>query len=219
MSKNYDAVVFDMDGVIFDSERAFRECWVSFAQKYNITNIDKVYLKCTGVTLPKVKEILESEYGEDFPYDAYMNDSYALFHEKYDGGRLPVKPGVSELLSFLRESGKKIALASSTATEMVINELRDAGLLHFFDKVIGGDMVRKSKPEPDIFLCACEQLGAVPENTYAVEDSFNGIRSAFSGGLMPIMVPDLNEPDGEMKEKAVAILPSLIEVKEFLKSD
>lgn len=216
-TKNYDAVVFDMDGVIFDSERAFRDCWVSFSQKYNIKNIDKVYLKCTGVTLPKVKEILMEEYGEDFPYDAYMNDTYALFHEKYDGGKLPMKEGVFELLSFLKDNGKKIALASSTFTDMVIDELRDAGILHFFDKVIGGDMVKRSKPEPDIFLKACEELGVKPENAYAIEDSFNGIRAAFAGSLRPIMVPDLLEADDEMKSKAEAVLNSLLDVIEYLK--
>lgn len=215
--KNFEAVVFDMDGVIFDSERAFRDCWVEFAKKYNLENIGEVYLRCTGVTTEGIRKILTDEYGADFPFDAYIKDTYALFHKRYDGGRLPMKEGVRELLSFLRESKKKIALASSTKTEMVKDELRDAGLIDYFDKIVGGDMVTRSKPEPDIFLRACEELGVTPDNAYAVEDSFNGIRSAHCGGLMPIMVPDLNEPDGEMKEKAVAILPTLFDVIDYLK--
>lgn len=216
MQKNYKAVVFDMDGVIFDSERAFRECWVEFSKKYNIERIDEVYLRCTGVTTEGIRKILTDEYGEDFPFDAYIKDTYDLFHEKYDGGRLPMKKGVFELLSYLRQSEKKIALASSTATDMVINELRDAGVLRFFDKIVGGDMVKKSKPEPDIFLRACEELGVSPCDTYAVEDSFNGIRSAFSGGLRPIMVPDLLPADEEMEQKTEIILSDLIAVRDYL---
>lgn len=216
MPKDYKAVVFDMDGVIFDSERAFRECWIEFSKKYNLKNIEEIYLKCTGVTTEGIRKILTDEYGEDFPFDAYIKDTYSLFHEKYDGGRLPMKTGVYELLTYLRENGKKIALASSTRTAMVINELRDAGILQFFDKVIGGDMVSRSKPEPDIFLRACRELGVEPRDSYAVEDSFNGIRSAFSGGLRPIMVPDLLPPDSEMETKTEVILENLNEVIKYL---
>lgn len=215
--KEYEAVVFDMDGVIFDSERAFRECWVDFSKKYNIKNIDEVYLRCTGVTTQGIRKILTDEYGEDFPFDAYIKDTYDLFHKKYDGGRLPLKPGVREILQYLKSENIKIALASSTAVDMVKNELRDAGLLHYFDKVIGGDMVEKSKPCPDIFLRACEELGVEPHNAYAVEDSFNGIRAAFSGGLRPIMVPDLLQPDDEMREKTETICENLVCVTDYIK--
>lgn len=217
MSRNFEAVVFDMDGVIFDSERVYRECWVSFSEKYNISRVNEVYLRCTGVTLEKVKDIMCEEYGDDFPFEAYMKDAYSLFHERYDGGRLPLKEGAKDILEFLRSKNKKIALASSTYTAQVREELRDAGLIDYFDKIIGGDMVKRSKPEPDIFLKACEELGVEPENAYAVEDSFNGIRSAYSGGLRPIMVPDLLEADDEMKEKAEKVCENLFGVIEYLR--
>ena len=112
-----------------------------------------------------------------------------------------MKPGVMELLSYLKEKGKKIALASSTRRETVINQLRWAGIIDYFDVIICGDMVARSKPAPDIFLKACQELGVSPENTYAIEDSYNGIRAAHAGQLRPIMVPDLleaNERDGRI---------------------
>ena len=96
-------------------------------------------------------------------------------------------------------------------------QLRDAGLLPYFDELVCGDMVSKSKPEPDIFLKACEVIGVDPKNAFAIEDSYNGIRSANRAGLMPIMVPDLLPPDDEMRSLAVAVIDNLDKVIEYLR--
>lgn len=212
----YDAVVFDMDGVIFDSERAVMNCWMVLADKYGIENIEEPYLACTGTTMAKTKEIMLGVYGVSFPYDTYAKEASLMYHEKYDGGRLPMKKGVVELLTFLKESGKKIALASSTRRQTVINQLRDANILAFFDAVICGDMVARSKPAPDIFLKACEELGVQPEWAYAIEDSYNGIRAAQAGNLRPIMVPDLLPKNEEMETLAETILDNLLDVMNYL---
>lgn len=213
----YKAVVFDMDGVIFDSERLVIETWKVVAEKYGIKNIAQACLACTGLnkeaTAVKMREI----YGADFPYEDYKKEASALFHERYDDGRLPMKQGVVELLTFLKEQGKKVALASSTRSETVKQELGDAGIIGFFDEIVCGDMVARSKPAPDIFLKACECLGVNPSEAYGIEDSYNGIRSAHAAGLRPIMVPDLCPPTAEMEELTEAILASLLEVKEYLK--
>lgn len=216
---DYDAIVFDMDGVIFDSERAVMQCWKELAEKYQIPDIEQAVLSCTGTTMKRTREIMLETYGVDFPYDTYAKESSAIYHSRYDGGRLPMKPGVVELLTFLKEEGKKIALASSTRRQTVINQLRDAGILDFFDQVICGDMVERSKPAPDIFLKACETLGVKPERAYAIEDSYNGIRAAHAGKLYPIMVPDLLPETAEMREKAEVVLPSLLEVISYLEGD
>ena len=140
-----------------------------------------------------------------------------MYHEKYDGGRLPMKPGVVELLSYLKDNGKKIALASSTRRETVVNQLRWADIIDYFDVIISGDMVARSKPAPDIFLKACEELRVSPEKAYAIEDSYNGIRAAHAGGLRPIMVPDLLEADDEMRELSECVCKSLNDVIDCLK--
>ena len=213
---NYEAVVFDMDGVIFDSERAVMNCWLELAQKYDIKDIEKPYFACVGTTMTRTREIMLETYGEDFPYDEYAKESSLMYHEKYDGGKLPMKPGVMELLSYLKEKGKKIALASSTRRETVTNQLRWAGIIDYFDVIICGDMVARSKPAPDIFLKACQELGVSPENTYAIEDSYNGIRAAHAGQLRPIMVPDLLEADDEMRGMAECVCDNLNEVIDYL---
>ena len=214
--KEFKAVVFDMDGVIFDSERATMNCWLELADKYGIKDIEKPYYACTGVTAQRTREIMLEAYGEDFPYDEYAREASQMYHDRYDGGRLPMKSGVFELLDFLKKENKKIALASSTRRQTVVNQLRDAGILDYFDEIVTGDMVTKSKPDPEIFLLACEKIGVDPADAYAVEDSYNGIRSAKRGGLHPIMVPDLLPADDEMKELSEAVLESLLAVKAYL---
>lgn len=218
MNKNilYNAVVFDMDGVIFDSERAVMQCWKEVASRHNIPDIEKAILACTGTTMVRTREIMLDLYGADFPYDEYARESSAIFHSRYDGGRLPMKPGVKKLLTFLKERGKKIALASSTRQQVVTDELRDAGIIEYFDRIICGDMVSRSKPAPDIFLKACEELNVSPSGSYAIEDSYNGIRAAHAGGLHPIMVPDLLPADEEMQSLAEIVLPNLTSVIEYL---
>ena len=217
LSKDFDAVVFDMDGVIFDSERATMYCWIELAEKYDIKNIKEPYYACIGTTMVRTREIMLETYGEDFPYDEYAREASAMYHAKYDGGRLPMKTGIRELLDFLKNNGKKIALASSSRRQTVVNQLRDAGILEYFDAVICGDMVERSKPAPDIFLKACEEIGVAPEKAYGIEDSFNGIRALAAAGMHAIMVPDLLPANEEMLGLSECVLEDLHRVENYLK--
>lgn len=209
------AVVFDMDGVIFDSERLVLEGWIMIAEKYGFADIEEVYYRCVGVNSTLTKEIFLKHYGADFPYDTYKNECSALFHSRYDGGRLPMKSGVTDLLSYLKEEKYLIGLASSTRQAVVTQEIKDAGLMEYFDNLTCGDMVKKSKPEPDIFLQACESLGVLPEEVITIEDSYNGIRAAYRAGTIPVMVPDMIQPDEEMKRLSCRICKDLLEVREW----
>lgn len=214
----YKAVVFDMDGVIFDSEKLILDIWVELGEEHNIPNIEETMYKCLGVNATETKQIFLRAYGEDFPYDTYVKEASRRFHAKADGGELPMKPGVVELLSFLRKEGYIIGLASSTREGAVRQELTDAGIICYFKELTCGDMLKKSKPKPDIYLMACEKLGVEPEEAIAIEDSFNGIRSAYAAGMTPIMVPDIIQPNEEMKEKSHKIFSSLLEVKAWLEN-
>ncbi|MGN1187388.1 MAG: HAD family hydrolase [Lachnospiraceae bacterium] len=215
-NRNKYDVIFDMDGVIFDSERAVYEGWLELSHKYGFQNLDIPYMKCIGVNAEASRQIFLDYYGEDFPYDAYRKEQSENYHAKYDNGRLPLKPGVRELLTALKSKGYRIAIASSTRTILVKKQIEDAGLLPFFDVIIGGDMVQRSKPNPDIFLKAARELKCSPEATYVIEDSYNGIRAAHTAGMIPIMVPDMLEPDDEMKQIAKYIMNDLTEVKSLL---
>ena len=207
------AVIFDMDGVIFDSERATYLCWKKIAEDHGLAGMDEVYRRCIGVTPEVTRQICLEAYGEDFPYDSFDKEASALFHERYDGGRLPVKEGTREILTFLKNNGIPTALASSTRQTRVESQLREAGLMEFFDVIVGGESVSRSKPAPDIFLYAAEQLGAAPAGCVVIEDSFNGIRAAHAAGMIPVMVPDMLEPDDEIRGKCKAVCRTLTEVQ------
>lgn len=212
----YKAVVFDMDGVIFDTERIIFEEWQDISQKYGIKDIDKVFYKCIGVTAVSTEKIFREYYGEDFPYKTYQKEASQMFHSKYDNGRLPMKNGVEELLSFLKNKGYLVGLASSTRYAVVKQEIEDAGIIKYFDDLTGGDMLEKSKPEPDIYLMACDNLGVNPNEAIAIEDSYNGIRAAYRAGMMPVMVPDMVGPNDEMRKISGKIFDSLNDFREWL---
>ena len=212
------AFIFDMDGVIFDSERLYIDCCIEIAEKLGMDHIVETCHRCIGVTTEVTRAILLETYRDIDLVDRFREQSVALVRSKIDSGLLELKPGVRELLDFLRAKGCHIAIASSTRTDIVEKELADAGLIGYFSAVVGGDRAQRSKPNPDIFLKAAELLGEKPENCVVIEDSFNGIRAAKAAGMTAIMVPDQLVPDEEIRGIADFVLPSLLVVKEQIKS-
>ncbi|MDD3369835.1 MAG: HAD family phosphatase [Lachnospiraceae bacterium] len=209
-------IIFDMDGVIFDSEQLVLKNWMSLADKYHLKNVEEVYRKCIGTTREATRAIFIENVGQDFPYDEFREDTAELFHTYRKNFGMPMKPGVYEILDCLRGNSYKVGLATSTRQEVVMDELEQANILQYFDQVVCGDMLKRSKPEPDIYLMACEKMNVKPAEAYAIEDSYNGIRASFSAGMKPIMIPDMIEPDQEMREKAFRIFTSLSEMQLFL---
>ena len=210
------AVIFDMDGVIFDTEAICLRAWRACAEKYNIKDMDALLMPCIGGNKQHMREVFRDQLGEDFPVDAFDKDAQKEFRriEREEG--IPVKKGARELLAWLKENEATVGLASSTAYDIVVQELTGAGLVDYFHAITGGDQISHSKPDPEIYLKACEKLGIDPESAYAVEDSYNGIRSSCSAGMKPLMVPDLLPPTEEMEEKAHRIFKDLFEVRDFL---
>ncbi len=217
--KNIKAVIFDMDGVIFDSETAYIGCCRDVAKSWGIEFKEDVALQCLGATVDRTKQLIRKAYGDVFDIGKYWDESFKLFMERYDKGRLPMKPGVREIMDYLKSENILIALASSTEEWAVRQELSDAGLIDYFDRIVCGDMVERSKPFPDIFLKAAELLGQEPENCMVIEDSFNGIRAAHAAGMHPVMVPDILQPDDEIRELADRVEKSLSDVVALMKRD
>lgn len=215
--ENLKAVIFDMDGVIFDSERLYMECCKEAAEIFGVENIEKTVLSCIGVNTEKTHEIYRRTYGENFPLEQFWKEATGRFAKKAQGGLLPVKKGAREILEWLKKSGIPAALASSTRTEMVIRELSAAGLKDYFKEIVGGDMAAKSKPDPDIFLLAAQRLDIPAGQCIIIEDSINGIKAARASGAFVIMVPDLAEPTDEEKDNYTdLVLSSLTEVQDYL---
>ena len=210
------AVVFDMDGVIFDTEILVIGCWQQAAEEYGLGDVEPFARSIIGLTVKASSERYLAAYGESPSYEEVSGRARTIFRERYWGSALPLKPGVREILTWLGEQGAPVALASSTYRDAVVKELTDAEIIDHFSVIVCGDMITKSKPDPEIFLKACELLGADPREAYAIEDSYNGIRAAHAAGMHAIMVPDLLPPTEETGRLAEQTFPSLCEVKEFL---
>ena len=212
------AVIFDMDGVIIDSEQLIMRLMIELGVA---RGLDRSKLELATRHSLGVNRVVEKKmYEELFPgidYDELHGSMGKLYWEHLYAGKLPLKPGVFELLEWLKSHDYLIALATSTKEETARKELELLGVLKYFDTLTCGDMLKKSKPEPDIYLMACDSLGIEPAGSFAVEDSFNGVRSASSAGLFTIMVPDLIQPTEEIRDLTCAVLPSLHDVIEYLK--
>ena len=189
-----------MDGVLFDTERLCKDCWIALSKEYEIPNMEEVYALCIGVNAQATRQIVYENYGKDFPFEEYDKRASEMYNRYIAEHGVPVKDGVRETLEALAKAGVKIAVASSTRREKVLRLLASAGIDRYFTAVVGGDTVTHSKPHPEIFLKACEALGVTPEEAIAVEDSHNGIRSAHAAGMAPVMVPDLLPVTEEMRE-------------------
>ena len=210
------AVIFDLDGVLFDTERLCLRCWHEASSGWGLKDLTETFYRCVGCTKPKTRSILLSAYGDDFPMDEFDARVRALCHAHMEQNGVPVKPGAEEILRFLRQNAVPCAIGSSTRTETVRSELAAAGLSDYFAAVVGGDRAARSKPEPDIFLAAASALSFFPPSCYVVEDSHNGIRAASAAGMHPLMVPDLLPPTDEVRALAEAVLPSLADAQEYL---
>lgn len=213
---SFDAIVFDMDGVIFDSERISWMNWEKAGREFKIEGIAETVKECTGRSYKDTLDILHDNYGPDFPAQKFRNRISELYWEYVKNNGLPFKKGALECLEYLRIKGYRLALASSTRSESVERELRRGGIRHYFEHVVAGDMVKKSKPDPEIYLKACSLMNVQPENCLAVEDSPNGIASAWKAGMKCLMVVDQIQPSDTELSRIIRLCSSLEELKEFL---
>lgn len=211
------AVVFDMDGVLFDTERICMESWIAVAAEDGLPDMDKIFPLCIGGNANDSRRIVLEAYGQDFDYAAFREKASVWFWNYIGKNGLPMMAGVREILAWLKGNNRMIGLASSTKRSSVVSHLEQAGIRDYFQAIVTGDMVEHSKPLPDIYLIACRELGVEPCEAYAIEDSPNGIRSAHAAGMCPLMVPDMLQPDREMEWLSHRIFKNLTEVLEFMK--
>jgi HAD superfamily hydrolase (TIGR01509 family) len=211
--KNLKAVIFDMDGLLLDTERIALSTFIEACRECHFEPDLEIYRQCIGTTYARTAEILISGYGKNFPIDAVSS----LWERKFDTETLdkpvPLKEGALNLLQYLEYIGIKKAVVTSTNQANALRRLANAGILKFFRFVLGGDQIAKGKPDPEIYLTACQKLAEDPAMCLALEDSDNGDRSAVEVGLNVIQVPDLKEPSMEVKALGHKIVKSLAEAR------
>ena len=210
------AVIFDMDGVIFDTEKVYLDIWIEVFEKYGYKMTKELYVNVMGTGRKNVIKTFLENFGDDLPIEKmYEEKDNQLFYIIENQG-IPLKEGVKELFSMLKEKNYKIALATSAKRERVEKQIKDKWLKESFDAIVCGDDVEKGKPSPDIFLKAAKKIDVEPENCFVVEDSPAGIKAAFSGGMKGLHVEDLKVADEDILKYCQKSFKDLQEVKKYL---
>ncbi len=211
------AIVFDMDGVLFDTERVYFEAWDKTAEDMGIppARITEIRDRCAGHNGADIAVMFDAYFDGAYTYAEFGPKKTAWFHRILDARGIPLKEGLFEILDFLKGDGYRIALATSTRRESAVDHLTKTGILQYFDVLTTGDMFAHGKPDPEIYLTACRLLGSDPAETYAVEDSYPGLESAHRAGMRPIMIPDMFPPNDFTRSVATEY-PSLLALRDAL---
>lgn len=209
-------VIFDMDGVLLDTEKLYVRFWCEAANFYGYNMQKRHALAIRSLARPFAIERLKGFFGQDFDYYAVHHKRVELMDKYINEHGVETKPGALQTLQYLKAHNYKIALATATNTERTERCLKQTGLYEYFDQILCASMVAKGKPEPDIYLKAAELLCLAPNECIAVEDSPNGVKSAYGAGCRVVMVPDLDLPDEDTEKMTCKVAKSLTELTEML---
>ena len=210
------AVIFDVDGTLLDTERIYMQAWKDAAAELGYEITDELLRKTRAINVKEAARIFESEIGNGFSYDKTRVVRVRIAEEIIQRESPILKPGVTELLGFLQEKRIRLSVASSTHLKGTKEHLSESGILEPFEVVVGGDMVTKGKPNPDIFLKAAELLHLAPEECLVVEDSPAGIRAAHAAGMKAVLVPDQAAITQEIIEMSDVVLESLLDMPAYV---
>ena len=207
------AVIFDMDGILIDTEKWLNVYWQQAAKEagFEVTREDGLAIR--SLAGKYAGPYLRGIFGESFDYEAIRERRKELMREHIAKYGIEKKPGVDDILSYLAEKNMKRAVATATDPERTKQYLTQIGIYDKFDKIVSATTVENGKPQPDVYLYACEQIGEKPEDCIAVEDSPNGVLSAYRAGLSVVMVPDLTEPDEETAKMLYARIDTVSGLK------
>ena len=216
--KKVKGIIFDMDGLLFDTESIYCEANLVVADKYDIPFTKDTYARFIGISDEEVWAELHKMYADhgEETVQKFIDESWGMAHDRFKTGKVDLKPGVHELLAYLEEKEIPRVLASSNVRPVIEILLEHAGIRDKFSDIISAEDVKFAKPDPEIFVIAAERLGMSGEDCLVLEDSKNGILAAEGASVPVVMVPDIVPPTAELREKTEAVFTSLHDVIEFL---
>ncbi len=207
----FDAVIFDMDGTLLDTEAVFKEIVFDVCAELGFEMTHEVHSSMVGSSHERTSQLLIEAYGVAFPYSLFDEKCRVIMRERSHAG-VPVKPGAREFVTELRERGIPTAVATSSRNPHAEHHLTAAGLLHLFETVVTRDDVVNPKPHPEPYLTAARRLEIEPTRCLALEDSFAGVRAAHAAGMQTVMVPDLVHPGDDIHALGITVMASMLDV-------
>lgn len=205
-------VLFDMDGVILDTEKLYTRFWKEAAQSLGFPMTHEMALGMRSLSRELGERQLKEYLGEEVDYQKVRDTRIKMMTAFIQENGVELKPGIQELLDFLKEKGIKTSIATSSPLDRTKEYLSKVGLVDAFDELVSGHMVPHGKPAPDIYLYAAEKLGLKPEECLVIEDSPTGLLAGMRAGAVPIMIPDQDQPTDETKARIYAVADSLKEI-------
>lgn len=212
------AVIFDMDGLMIDSERVTFECYQEILKGMNLTMDEEFYKTLLGKPIKGIYQRFYDVYGNDFPIEDVIKDVHALMAQRFETEGVPVKTGLKSLLEYLKANNYKTIVATSSNRDRVDTILAQAQITDYFDDSICGDEVTKGKPNPEVFLKSCQKLGVSVDEAIVLEDSEAGIQASYDAGIKVICIPDMKYPEKQYEEKTFKIFKDLNDVTDYLKN-
>lgn len=210
------AVLFDMDGVLIDTEKYLTQFWQRAAAEAGLSLTMEDCYQFRSFASKFVSVAFQEKYGKEYDYFSIRARRKELMKDHIEKNGIEIKPEVKETLQKIKEKGLQLAVVTATDEERTKQYLTEIGIYDWFDSIICATMVERGKPFPDVYLYACEKIGYRPEECMAVEDSPNGIRSASDAGCKTVMVPDLTEPDAESQKRVVGVADTLYGVLKYI---
>lgn len=214
----YSATIFDMDGLLLDTERVCMEIFKQTCKDFNLPYLEQTYLNIIGRNEAGVEDLLRLSYGETMDYPVFRKQWKKAYLNIVENEAIPVKDGVIALLNWLQTQNIPMVVATSTNRQLALKKLAMAGLSDYFSAVTAGDEVTNGKPDPEIYLLAAKRLNVNPSMCIAFEDSNNGVKAAVSAGMQTFQVIDLVQPCEEIKALGHEIYTSMNDVLTKLKS-
>lgn len=216
---NYQAAIFDMDGLLLDTERVCKGIFEEACASLSVPFLEDVYLDIIGRNAQGIEQVIRAGYGSDLDYPTLHNAWKVRYNAVVKHQAIPVKHGVIELLTWLKNNNIPTAVATSTQQDVAKIKLSLAGLDHYFDNLTTGCEVKNGKPDPEIYLLAANRLNISPQQCLAFEDSNNGVLSAVSANMQTFQIPDLVQPSAEILTLGHTVSHSLSDVLATLKKN